>query len=77
MKDSTEPSKGYDGYGYFWWLTGDGAFSATGIFGQGIYINRANNVVIALHSARSVASSESDWAWQDALYEAITEAIAQ
>lgn len=74
MRESTTPSKGYDGYGYFWWL-GDESFEATGIFGQGIYINRDANVVIALHSARADASKDSDWAWQDALYASITAAI--
>lgn len=76
MQDSTRPSRGYEGYGYFWWLNSSSAFSATGIFGQGIYINRAHNVVVAMHSARPVASDELDWAWQDGLYEAITNAIA-
>ncbi len=69
------PSKGYEGYGYFWWLYGTDVFRAIGIFGQGIYINREENVVITLHSARPVASDDLDWAWQDSLYEAITEAI--
>lgn len=77
IEESTEPSKGYDGYGYLWWLEGDSAFSASGIFGQGIYINPAHKVVIALHSARPVASEDLDWAWQDALYEAITDAITK
>ena len=77
MDASTQPSEGYGGYGYFWWLDGPGAFSASGIFGQGIYINRAENVVIAIHSARPVASDAADWAWQDALYEAITAAVAE
>jgi len=75
MRDSTRPSKGYEGYGYFWWLAGKDAFSASGIFGQGIYVNREENVIIALHSARAKASDDKDWAWQDALYEAITKAI--
>ncbi|MDJ0750508.1 MAG: serine hydrolase [Woeseiaceae bacterium] len=75
MSDSTQPSRGYAGYGYLWWLNGGAAFSAKGIFGQGIYINRENNVVIALHSARPVASYDLDWAWQDSLYEAVTEAV--
>ncbi len=75
MRESTMPSKDYEGYGYFWWLYGKGVFSAIGIFGQGIYINRDENVVIALHSARPVADDDSDWAWQDALYGAIAEAI--
>ena len=76
MRESTAPSAGYDGYGYFWWLYGEGVFTATGIFGQGIYINRAANVVIALHSARPVASDDDDWAWQDAMYAAIARAVA-
>ncbi len=75
MRESTLPSNGYEGYGYFWWLAGKDVFRAIGIFGQGIYINREENVVIALHSARPVASDDSDWAWQYSLYEAITEAI--
>ena len=75
MQDSTEPSKGYDGYGYFWWLNGDQSFEATGIFGQGIYINRDENLVVALHSARPVASDDTDWAWQSALFAAITGAV--
>ena len=76
MRASTTPSRGYDGYGYFWWLDSEHAYSASGIFGQGIYIDRAANVVIALHSARPEASNETDWAWQDALYAAVTAAVA-
>ncbi len=75
MSESIAPSRGYDGYGYFWWLMGDGAYSARGIFGQGIYINPAENVVIALHSARPDASRKTDKAWQHALYEGITDAV--
>ena len=75
MQESTMPSKGYRGYGYFWWLTDKDIFTATGIFGQGIYINREENVVIALHSARGDASKDSDWALQDALYAALTAAV--
>ena len=76
MQRSTAPSKGYAGYGYFWWLKKDGSYNASGIFGQGIYINPDENVVIALHSARPEASVDSDWAWQSALYESITRAVA-
>jgi CubicO group peptidase (beta-lactamase class C family) len=75
MRESTLPSKGYAGYGYFWWLTAEDIFTAVGVFGQGIYINREENIVIALHSARGVASKESDWDLQDALYAALTNAI--
>jgi CubicO group peptidase (beta-lactamase class C family) len=75
MQESTMPSKGYRGYGYFWWLTAEDIYTATGIFGQGIYINRQENVVIALHSARGAASKDLDWELQDALYAALTAAV--
>jgi len=74
MEESTTPSKAYEGYGYFWWLSENDVFSASGIFGQGIRIDRGEKLVIALHSARPDASKDSDWAWQSALFEAITEA---
>ena len=77
MKESTAPSKGYPGYGYLWWLNDDGTFKASGIFGQGIYVDRARNLVIALQSARTRASEDSDWALQDALYEALRDAVSR
>lgn len=76
MKKSTAPSRGYRGYGYFWWLMEKGAYNATGIFGQGIYINRKENVVIALHSARPIAYDQIDKTWENALYRAITNSIS-
>lgn len=75
IAESTSPSKGNPGYGYLWWLHEDGNYSARGIFGQGIYINKQENVVIALHSARPVASNDSDKALQHALYFALTDAL--
>lgn len=77
MAESTSPSKGNPGYGYLWWLHSDGNYSARGIFGQGIYINKKENVVIALHSARPVASDPSDKALQHALYSALTNAVRE
>ena len=74
MAESIEPSAGFDGYGYFWWLS-DSAYEATGIFGQGIYIVPEYNIVIALHSARADASKDSDWEWQSALFEGISRAV--
>ena len=75
MAESTSPSKGYDGYGYLWWITEDDVFRGVGIFGQGIYINRKENVVIALHSARAVASRDYDWDLQNALFAGLTKAL--
>ncbi|MEM6962213.1 MAG: serine hydrolase [Myxococcota bacterium] len=77
MVESTSPSKGYEGYGYFWWLNNDDIYSAVGIFGQGIHIDPKRNVVMALHSARAEADKDSDWAWQDALFEAIAREVGE
>ena len=35
------------GYGYQWWTFDDGSFAARGIFGQGIFIDPARQIVIA------------------------------
>ncbi len=75
MKDSTSPSKGYEGYGYLWWLGEDDVYRAAGIFGQGIYINPRENVVIAIHSARPEAVNRSDSMLQRAMINAIVEAL--
>jgi len=76
MAESTAPSKGYPGYGYFWWLYDDGTYRASGVFGQAIYINAKEDVVIAMHSARAVASNKPDWALQAALFSALTKVVA-
>ena len=73
MQESTAPSAGADFYGYMWWLDPTGSYNASGIFGQGIYINPEQNLVIALHSAREVAGGGFEL--QSALYSAIAEAI--
>lgn len=50
MDMATTPSKGYAGYGYKWWLLDDEAYTASGIFGQMIFIDPKRDLVIALHS---------------------------
>ena len=50
MTEATSPSKGYEGYGYKWWLQGDGTYMAEGIFGQFIFIDPNRDVVISMHS---------------------------
>ena len=76
MSESTSPSRASEGYGYFWWLASKGVYEASGIHGQGIRIDTNENVVIALHSARAIASEDSAWALQEALYEALTRAVS-
>jgi len=53
------------------------AYRAIGIFGQGICIHPGENVVVALHSARAVASKDSDWQLQQSLCEALAAALKQ
>ncbi len=50
MDAATAASKGYGGYGYKWWLLDDDAYTASGIFGQMIYVNPKRDLVIAVHS---------------------------
>ncbi|MEM7415169.1 MAG: serine hydrolase [Gemmatimonadota bacterium] len=49
MAESTTPSAPNDGYGYLWWLSPDGSYSAYGIFGQLIHIDPSRELVIATH----------------------------
>ena len=44
---------------------------------QGIYIDPQENVVIALHSARAVASKKTDWALQYAMFAALVETLRE
>ena len=73
MKDSTQPSKAYPGYGYFWWLKENGAYSAEGIFGQLIYINPSENLIIATQSAWPVAWDDKHPAQRDAFLNAVND----
>jgi CubicO group peptidase (beta-lactamase class C family) len=60
MQASIEPSPGAAEYGYFWWLIGDGAYLARGIFNQQIFIDPALSLVIAAHGNAPTAS-ESEY----------------
>ncbi len=76
MAASTAPSAGFAGYGYFWWLYPNDTYQASGIFGQGIYVNPAEQVVVALHSARPDADREEDWPLQTAMFDALARAAS-
>jgi CubicO group peptidase (beta-lactamase class C family) len=39
------------GYGFQWWINGDGSFQAQGIFGQLIHVDAKRRLVIAMSSA--------------------------
>lgn len=55
-----------DGYGFQWWVFADGIFHGRGIFGQGIFIDVENELVIAVNSNWPVASSSE---YRDKKYE--------
>ena len=68
-------------YGYLWWTfpksdpIHDGAFQAVGIFGQHMYINRKENLVIVVLSARPKPTG-SDVINDADLFAAVTRALA-
>ena len=74
MTESTAPSKGFDGYGYFWWLGGNGSYQASGVFGQAIYVSPEENLVIAVHSAWNAADDDEDFDMLDELFAKLVEA---
>ncbi|MDO8907851.1 MAG: serine hydrolase domain-containing protein [Pseudohongiella sp.] len=71
MKDSTQASPGSDNYGYLWWLNGDGTYRASGIFGQGIYFNPAEDLIIVVQGAWPQATGARFATHRDALFKAI------
>ncbi len=75
MTESTAPSKDSVQYGYLWWLEGDGVFRASGIYGQGIYINPANNLVVVALSAWRTAQGAEYAAHRDAVFQAIDDKL--
>lgn len=46
------------GYGYQWWIGGDGTYQAQGIFGQLIHIDPKRHLVIAMSSAWPMATDK-------------------
>lgn len=48
---SKQIENGQAGYGYFWWMQPNGAYQATGIFGQSITTFRDDRVIIVVNSA--------------------------
>lgn len=46
------------GYGYQWWIFGEGTFRALGIYGQTIHIDPARRLVVVINSAWPEAESD-------------------
>ena len=51
MQEATNPSSGANYYGYYWWLRPNNSYRATGIFGQFIWVDPKEELVVAIHSA--------------------------
>ena len=68
QEDIGDPGRGY---GYQWWTFDDGSFAAQGIFGQGIFIDPASNLVIASNSNWPSATPEEQGAQRVAFFNAV------
>jgi len=63
------------GYGYLWWIDGDGSYAAIGIFGQLIYIDPARKLVIAQVAAWPRPDSKNEVAARRAFVAAVKRAV--
>ena len=73
---NTEP--GETGYGYQWWVpdgSQKGQFLGRGIYGQYVYIDRINNVVIAVHSADRAFREDGVQEQNEAMFRQIAESL--
>lgn len=71
MRESTTPSATAPYYGYLWWLRGSGRYAALGIFGQTIWVDPAEQVVVVMHSAWPAATGEAMSRHRAALIDAL------
>lgn len=65
------------GYGYFWWIHPNGTYEAEGIFGQSIFLDPKNEIVIVTNSAWPAADDDKYWAKQDDYFAAVEKALAK
>ena len=65
------------GYGYQWWTYDSGAFAARGIFGQGIFIDPARQLVIVSNADWNKAGSANNpsFAAREDFYQAVQKAV--
>src|ERR1700749_411113 len=63
------------GYGYFWWIHPDGTYEAEGIFGQTIFIDAKDDLLIVTNSAWPVADEPKYWMAHDAYPAAVRKAL--
>ena len=75
MTESTTPSQGSEGYGYLWWLRGGGTYAGIGIFGQLLWVDPNDEIVIVTHSAWPTAVGRELGAHRWAFVEALAAAV--
>jgi CubicO group peptidase (beta-lactamase class C family) len=63
------------GYGFQWWIHQGGAYEAIGIFGQSIYVDPAEHLVIVTNSAWPEADAEKYYVVHAAYVDAVTKAL--
>jgi len=68
---STTPSQGAAYYGYLWWLTSPGAFTALGIYGQTIHVVPKDNLIIITHGLWDTAVGQQYSAHRGQFFEAV------
>jgi CubicO group peptidase (beta-lactamase class C family) len=63
------------GYGFQWWVHDDGSYEAVGIFGQAIFINPTEDLIIVTSSAWPQADAPQFYAVSKAYFAAVTKAL--
>ena len=71
-REATEGLQGRGGYGLQWWTTRGPAYRASGIFGQGMWIDPELDLVVITHSAWAGATDLPSAQARQALIDAIT-----
>ncbi|MGM9482399.1 serine hydrolase domain-containing protein [Roseateles sp. NT4] len=71
-REATEVLQGRGGYGLQWWTTRGKAYRASGIFGQGLWIDPELNLVVVTQSAWPGATDAPSALVRQALIDAIT-----
>jgi CubicO group peptidase (beta-lactamase class C family) len=74
-KAHTQNADGPLGYGFQWWTHDNGAYEAIGIFGQSIYIDPAEHLVIVTNSAWPEADADKYYIVHAGYVDAVTKAL--
>jgi CubicO group peptidase (beta-lactamase class C family) len=63
------------GYGFQWWVRANGIYEAIGIFGQAIFINPGEDLIIVTSSAWPQADEAKYYEISNAYFAAVTKAL--